>query len=67
MFEFRGILPTIHKIPEGDISAVISAYRAAVDTKATDAWLRPYAVNSLIYLSRDEVLRRIKESPAELL
>ncbi len=60
----RGILPTIFKISEEEINAVMKAYRTYTET--TDATLRPLAVNSLMRYSVDEVIRKIKESPAIL-
>ncbi len=56
-----GIIPTIFKISESDIQEVIAVFREV--TNSTEEDLRPFAVNSLVRFSKDEVIRRLKEPP----
>ena len=61
----RGIIAEIHNISDEDIDSVVNFYRSTVDSRPSPEQLRPYAINSLTHLSKQEVLRKILVSPAK--
>ena len=61
----RGIIAEIHNISDEDIDSVVNFYRSTVDSRPSPEQLRPYAINSLKHLSKQEVFRKITESPAK--